>query len=60
MSAPAGGLERALTESAKRQLDAVAGTGLTIEWHVSNQLAQRGITKLFEGRYNINVVFVAP
>jgi len=54
-------LEKALLKSARRQLDAVAGTGIQIEWRVSNDLALRGITKLFEkNTINITLKYAKP
>lgn len=54
-------LKNALLASAERQTAAVSGTGLKIEWRVSNDLAANGINELFKDlEYNIKIVLEKP
>jgi hypothetical protein len=52
-------LIKALRSSIDRQLDAIMGTGLKLEWHVSSQKAFDGIEMLFKRwGYDVGLVFV--
>jgi hypothetical protein len=51
---------RSILDQAKRQLDAVEGSNVKIQWKISSELGQKGIARLFqEAGYNIEVLYEA-
>lgn len=50
-----------LVNQARRQIGAIQGTALKIEWHISTELGAKGIEKLLQSRnmFDITVKFIA-